>query len=203
MDIKCIQTRNYGTNCYLLKNENSVGLVDAGEWDKRIEDFVKENLNVPNKYIFLTHCHFDHIGFVPWVQSLWNAKIICLEDEKEGLLNNKINLSGIWTDSVISITPDITLKDNEIVDFGGEKIRVIKISGHTKGSCAYLWKNVLFSGDTLFRLSIGRTDLPTADYPQMQESLYKLSKLDKDTIVLPGHGKSTTIGFETENNIYL
>lgn len=203
MDIKILITPNYGTNCYLLENESSAAVIDPGEITPELMKFAEEQKHKQNKLIILTHCHFDHIGGVEAVKQIWNCSVLIGEDEAEGLIDNRINLSGIWTPEKISIPPDKTVCDGDIIELGEDTLKVISTRGHTAGSVCYLCDNILFSGDTLFRMSIGRTDLPTGDYNSLLCSLRKLSELPRDITVLSGHGPRTAIGFELDNNPYL
>lgn len=202
MDIKQIITPQYGTNCYLIENEDSAAVIDPGEETTELLSFTEDQKNKPNKLIILTHCHFDHIGGVEVVKNIWRCPVVIAAEEAEGLSDNRINLSGYWTNRAISITPDITVVDGDEVKLGVDTFTVIETPGHTKGSVCYLCGGILFAGDTLFRMSVGRSDLPTADPAALISSLNKLMTLDEDITVLSGHGPKTTIGFEKQNNPY-
>ncbi len=203
MDIKILTTPQYGTNCYLLENDSAAAVIDPGEIMPELLEFAEEQKDKPNRLIILTHCHFDHIGGVEAVKRIWNCPVLIGEDEAEGLIDNRINLSGYWTPEKLSIAPDMTVRDKDVLKLGEDSLKVISTEGHTKGSVCYLLDNVLFSGDTLFRMSIGRTDLPTGDYQKLLSSLNKLSELSHDVTVLSGHGPQTSIGFEVNNNPYM
>ncbi len=203
MDIKRIITERYGTNCYLLSGEGFAAVIDPGEISPELLEFVNEESDALEKLIILTHCHFDHIEGVNAVKELWDCPVVISAEEAEGLRDNRINLSGYWTSEAVSIKPDRTVTDGEEIILGEEKLWVIATPGHTKGSVCYLWENTLFSGDTLFRMSVGRTDLPTASTAELFESLKRLSNLDEATRVLSGHGEETTIGYEKIFNPYM
>ncbi len=203
MDIKRIVTPNYGTNCYLLSGEGFAAVIDPGEEIPELLAFLNEHSSVTEKLILLTHCHFDHIEGVNVAKELWNCPIVISESDAEGLFDNRINLSGYWSERVVSLNADKTVADGDEIVLGSETIKVIATPGHTKGSICYLWKNVLFSGDTLFTLSVGRSDLPTASPRELLASLHKLSKLDGEITVLPGHGQQTTIDYERRFNRHL
>ena len=203
MNIKTITTVNYGTNCYLIENESSALIIDPGEVLPEIVEFAKKNKDKQNKFILLTHCHFDHIEGVESVKSIWDAPVVISEKEKEGLIDEKINLSGIWSKEKVSINPDITVSDGDVLKVGKDDCKVISTPGHTKGSVCYMFGDILFSGDTLFRRGIGRTDLPTGDFQMLLKSLRTLSQLDESTIVFSGHGPQTEIGYELEHNPYM
>ncbi len=202
MEIKALITPNYGTNCYLLQNSSSAAVIDPGEITPELLEFAEEQKDKLNKLIILTHCHFDHIGGVVAVKEIWNCDVVISKDETAGLIDNRINLSGFWSEETISIVPDITVEDGDKVKLGEDTLKVISTPGHTKGSVCYLLSDILFSGDTLFRMSIGRSDLPTADPTALAASLEKLMTLNEDTVVLAGHGPKTVIGFEKMNNPY-
>ena len=203
MEIKTLTTRRYGTNCYLIYNSTSAAVIDPGEREGELIAFCEEQKEKPNKFIILTHCHFDHIGGVEAVKEIWRCPVIISEDEAEGLYDNRINLSGYWTPEEIKIIPDITVNDGDTIALGEDLLTVVATPGHTKGSVCYLADKLVFSGDTLFRMSVGRTDLPTANHEDLLSSLKKLAKLDPETTVLSGHGPKTTIGFEIQNNPYM
>ena len=203
MNINILVTRRYGTNCYLLENDSYAVVIDPGEAEPELLEFCEEQKDKPNKMILLTQCHFDHIGGVEAVLSIWNCPLLIGENDSEGLCDNRINLSGYWSRDVFCFTPDRVLTDGEILTLGEEKIRVIETAGHTKGSVCYLLGDTLFSGDTLFRMSVGRTDLPTSDFESLISSLEILKYLSHKTVVYPGHGERTTIDFEVKNNPYM
>ena len=203
MEIRKAVTPRYGTNCYLLSGEDFAVIIDPGEETKEIIDFCRDNIRKSQKAVLLTHCHFDHISGVPALVKIWENAVFGGIFESEGFLDNSINLSGAWASEKIAITPDILLSDKEEIPLGDEKITVIHTPGHTKGSVSYLFGNILFCGDTVFKNSVGRTDLPTADNTEFAGTLDRIMSLPDDTILLPGHGTQTTVGEEKENNPYL
>ena len=203
MHIKKISTKKYGTNCYLLSNAATAIVIDPAEQDERLIAFCKENRDKEQKLILLTHCHFDHIEAVADVKAIWNCPLLIGEDEAEGLLDNRINLSGYWSDTAVSLTPDMTLSDGDVIECGEDSIKVLSTPGHTAGSVCYLLDDILFSGDTLFYRSVGRTDLPTSDRIRLGMSLKRLTKLEGNPRVMPGHGPNTDIESEVDYNPYL
>ncbi|MBS3159572.1 MBL fold metallo-hydrolase [Candidatus Woesearchaeota archaeon] len=183
MEIKDFKLGSIVTNVYLLIEENECVLIDC-EGPEIIYKFLKEN-KLDLKYILLTHFHFDHINGLELLKKKTNALIYGSDID--------VNLFGL------KIKLDKILKNNDIIEFKGNKIRVISTPGHTLGSLCFLIENNLFSGDTLFYRAYGRTDLG-GDEKEMKISLKKLLKLDENIKVYPGHGAFTTI--EKERAIY-
>ena len=156
---------------------------------------------------FLTHGHFDHIGAADALRKRYEIPVYAEEHEKELLASSALNLSGGWADS-LTLTADHLLKDGDMLNIAGFTIRVLHTPGHTPGGCCYelVRKKIFcFSGDTLFYMSVGqRTDFTgSRAVAAMRMSLHRLlEELSEDTQVLPGHGESTTIGYEKRNNPY-
>ena len=194
------------TNCYIVFDQESkeTMVVDpAGDVDRIIEmiNILQGNL----KYIFLTHCHGDHIAGVKELREKMGGKVLIHRLDAEGLNNKEINLTE-FMDGLpeIEIDADSRLDDGDLIHLGNLEFKVIHTPGHTKGGCSLYLESekLLFSGDTLFRGTWGRTDLATSDFDEIMDSIInKLLVLPDDTIVYPGHGKSTMI--ENEKPIYL
>lgn len=191
----------YGTNCYILYSNDEAIIIDpAGEAEKIIKAIDERKLT-PSK-ILLTHAHPDHFGALDTIREHYKIKAyISVKDEDMLEKRSKELMSMLGLNSYIKA--DEYYKEGDLIDFSGGKIEVIETPGHTPGGVCLLIDNILFSGDTLFYLSIGRTDLPGGDFEEIMNSLNKLMKLDKKIIVLPGHGQETTIGFEQENNPFI
>ena len=191
------------TNCYIVEDEKEAMVIDpGGEPDKIIQ--MLDILETKLKYIYLTHCHADHIGAVVELKKRKGGKILILRDDAEGLYNENINLSRCVNMGDIELEADSRVDDGDVIHVGNLEFKVIATPGHTKGSSSLYCKEeeLLFSGDTLFRGTWGRTDLPTSSFESIISSITnKLLKLPDDTIVYPGHGKTTKIG--DEKPIYL
>lgn len=194
-----------GTNCYVIWDEKSLeaAVIDPGFEDQRIIDIIKENkLNV--KYILLTHGHFDHLGGVNQIKQLTGAKVLIHENDAECLTESRRNLSFLAGMSMELEPADGFLKEDDPIVLGNISIRVIHTPGHSKGGVCLLADDVLFSGDTLFSTSIGRTDFVDGDLNELLSGITaKLFILPDSTKVLPGHGDDTTIGYEKINNPFL
>ena len=193
------------TNCYIVFDEESkeTMVIDpAGDADTIIEmiNILHGNL----KYIYLTHCHGDHIGGVTELRKRLGGKVLIHRDDADGLNDKSINLTQIIDMPGIELEADSRLNDNDLLHLGNLEFKVIHTPGHTAGgTCLYCQsQELLFSGDTLFRGTWGRTDLPTGSFIEIIDSITnKLMKLPDETIAYPGHGKSTKIG--EEKPIYL
>ena len=180
------------TNCYIVFDQDSkeTMVVDpAGDVDRIVDmiNILKGNL----KYIFLTHCHGDHIGGVTELKNRMGGKILIHRYDAEGLNDPKINLTEFLDGfTEIELEADSRIDDGDLLHIGEMEFKVIHTPGHTKGGVSLYQKEqkLLFSGDTLFRGTWGRTDLPTSDFRQIMESITKkLMILPEDTIVYPGH----------------
>lgn len=188
------------TNCYIFSDENCAVVIDPAEPDERLLAFCEKNKDKKYKYILLTHCHFDHIGGLKEVKSVFEAPVLIGENDSAGLQDSSINLSGKWCEKTVTMRPDHTLADGETIDLGDEEIMVMHTPGHTAGSVCYLLNDRIFSGDTLFNLSVGRYDLPTASVRSLLASLKRLGALEKNYKIFAGHGDETTLFYEKKYN---
>lgn len=193
------------TNCYIIVDEKSkeTMVIDpAGDVDK-IEELLKI-LDGKLKYIYLTHCHADHILGVMDLKNRCGGKILIHRYDSEGLNNPEINLSPYIGMGKIELEADSRIDDEDLLHLGELEFRVIHTPGHTKGGSSLYCEeeNCLFSGDTLFRGTWGRTDLPTSSLEDIMDSIEnKLMKLPNNTIIYPGHGMMTML--KDEKPIYL
>ena len=189
-------------NMYLMADEKSgeAVLIDATEDLPEIKETVKK-LGVKVLYILLTHGHFDHIlGLNSLKKSLNAPAVICKDDL---VISDNINEFTRLFGLPDSVPPkyDMYIKDGDEILLGSYKIKVIHTPGHTEGGVCYLVDGKLFSGDTLFKGSVGRTDLFGGNFNKLSDSIKnKLFKLDDKIEVFPGHGDMTTIGFEKKYN---
>ncbi len=189
-------------NMYLLVDEKTkqAVLVDATALVPEILDTVKE-LGADVKYILLTHGHFDHIMGLNDLKEALNAQAVI--NKNDLTLSDKINeFTRMF--NMPETTPSVYEKfvdDGDVIQAGDMKIEVISTPGHTEGGVCYLVDDNLFSGDTLFRDSVGRTDLWGGNFEKLSDSIKnKLFKLDDNIKVFPGHGPMTTIGYEKKHN---
>lgn len=189
-------------NNYLLADEISkeAVLIDCSERVQQILDDVKElGLNV--KYILLTHGHFDHVMGVNSMKDELGAKVLINEKDKDQISMTKtiLNTFGIFVDK--NPVYDEFIDGNSELTIGNFPIKVLETPGHTEGGLSYYVDGKLFSGDTLFKHYVGRTDLPGGSYEKLENSVKNvLYKFPDDTQVFPGHNEMTTIGYEKKHN---
>ena len=193
------------TNCYIIVDEKTkeAMIIDPGADSDTIINMLNI-LEAKVKYIYLTHCHTDHIGAVNDIKEICNGKVLIHRKESENLNNSDINLTYYIGIPDIDLETDSRVDDEDLIHIGEIEFKVIHTPGHTTGgTCLYCEKEqMLFSGDTLFRGTWGRTDLPTGSMQEIISSITnKLMTLPEDTIVYPGHGKPTKI--KEEKPIYL
>ena len=183
-------------NCYLIEKDGKGILIDPGMDYEKIK---KETDGVEVNHILLTHCHFDHLFCLNKIR---NGKIVAGTKE----------CSRNMISPYISLCNDICLPENscdmEIEDgeysFDGINVRVIKTPGHTDGCACFLIENNLFSGDTIFARNIGRTDFPTGNFDILEKSVReKIYVLEDETVIYPGHGPTTSVGYEKKFNPFI
>ena len=195
-----------GTNCYLLCNMDikECVLIDPADSQDEISRMIDES-GCSLKGILLTHGHFDHIMAADAVRDKYGVKVYASCDEKNTLEQPHINLGEAYG-LKLSVKADVWHKDGEILKLAGFDIEALHTPGHTEGgSCYYIREiGVLFSGDTLFCGSVGRTDFPGGSMSEIVRSIKeKVMVLPDDTKVYPGHGEGTSVGYERDNNPFL
>jgi glyoxylase-like metal-dependent hydrolase (beta-lactamase superfamily II) len=194
-----------GTNCYLIINEETkeVVIVDPATCPEYLVSHIKSNGYQP-QFILLTHAHFDHVMGIDGFVNEFQIPVYLHEEEKEILEDPELNLSGMFGKNY-SYLGAKTLRDGECLQVSGYECKVIHTPGHTKGGCCYYCdaEKVLFSGDTLFCQSVGRSDFPTGSMGTLVRSIKeKLLCLPENVMVYPGHNEATCIADE-KNNPYL
>ncbi|EQB87151.1 glyoxylase-like metal-dependent hydrolase (beta-lactamase superfamily II) [Clostridium punense] len=200
MIVKKMMAGIYGANCYIVMDEESkeaVVLDPGGDVDD-IEK-VLQSLGAKVKYIALTHGHFDHTTGVDGLQAITKAEVAIGKEDNEMILKD-VQYYGPFIEG----GAHIILNNGDSLNFGKHTMKVIHTPGHTPGGVCFLIENMLFSGDTLFKGSIGRSDLAGGDGEALIRNIKeRLVVLPKETIVYPGHGPSTTIGDEELYNPFL
>ena len=207
MEIKRLILGMVRTNCYIVYTEDTkkAVIIDPAADSKRITEEVSA-LGVTPEAVLLTHGHFDHMLAAESLRNGYHIPVCILEEDAELLKNPELNCSQLFLRMTYGISADEFLKDGQQLTYLDGKLKVIATPGHTAGSCCY-WaeeENILFSGDTLFEGSVGRTDLPTGQAARLSESIReKLFVLPGNTLVLSGHGLETTIEEEKQHNPYV
>lgn len=201
MRIKTLHLGLIKTNCYLISTEMAAVVIDPGFDRPETLEFLKDNSD-KERLILLTHAHFDHIGGAETLREKTGVKIGIGELDADGLADTDINLSDMFHANIVPFKPDLIFKNGDTIKVGDIEFKVIGTPGHTVGGICYLTGDCLFSGDTLFENSVGRTDFPGGDIKALKRSVKKLMTLPADTKVYPGHGYSTTIAREKEYNMF-
>ena len=202
---KCI-VGSVSTNCYLLKNKETgeMLIIDPGDNAGKIEQKILEMQGKPIA-ILLTHGHFDHILAAEEIRKKYNVPIYADQKEEKTLQDARINLTA-YQGNGYTLKADVYLTDLQVEELAGFSVQMIETPGHTVGSCCYYLKDedVLFSGDTVFCGSVGRTDFPGSSSAAIVNSLHRLlDVLPDETEVYPGHDVSTTIGYEKRYNPFV
>lgn len=205
MKVVGMQVGSIGTNCYIAYSEatGQAAVIDPGGSADQILAVLRDR-KLKVEYIINTHGHADHIMANTKIQQATGAPILIHEQDADMLGSASKNLSG-WLDGGFSCGPaERLLKDGDIITIGDFSLTVIHTPGHTPGGICLLVGNILFSGDTLFAESIGRTDFPGGSHSQLISAIKnKLMLLDDSVTVLPGHGPETSIGWERKMNPFI
>lgn len=194
------------TNCYLAMNQETkeLILVDPADRADRIAQKISDMGGIPAA-IMLTHGHFDHIGAVDELRERYRIPCYAQEEEAKVLASVEWNLSRMFG-CPMTVKADVLLKDGQELTLAGKRLLVIHTPGHTLGGACYYFpeEGVLFSGDTLFAGSVGRSDFPTGSSSVLVRSVReKLLVLPEETLVYPGHQQESTIGYEKRYNPFV
>ncbi|HHU48277.1 MAG: MBL fold metallo-hydrolase [Caldicoprobacterales bacterium] len=194
-----------GVNCYIpyCEQTRQCALIDPGDRADRILGLIQRN-NLKPKYILLTHGHFDHIGAVNELREQTGAQVGVHPEDLAMLTDPMKNLSSLAGVEPIKVSADIMVEDGMTLQVGNIRLKAIHTPGHTRGGLCYLAEGVLFTGDTLFAGSVGRTDLPGGSHHTLIKSIrQKLFILEDDLTVFPGHGPISSLRQERISNPYL
>ena len=206
MEFKKLELGFGQMNSYILWDEKTKegAIIDPG-YDFYLIDKALEEENIVPKFILLTHSHGDHIGAIKELKDKYkDLKVYIHKDEEQMIMDPVLNLSRLTQMEPVSVEADETFEDGKVFTLGETEIKAIHTPGHSPGGTCYLVGNTLFSGDTLFRLSVGRSDFYLGDQDQLINSIKtKLLTLPDEVEVYPGHGPATTIGQERERNPFL
>lgn len=202
MKIACYASGSVGTNNYVVSDDNGItAIIDCDGDPNPIFAYLEKN-NLKLTHILLTHGHYDHIGSVNAIADHIGCKIVGAAKEMPLFTDAALNCSQ-FVGGAITVQPDILVQDGDVVTVGDMEFTVMETPGHTAGSICFIGQDVIFSGDTLFQGSCGRTDLPTGDWSEIQQSLKKLAKLPGDYQVYSGHGPATSLAVERKTNPFM
>lgn len=202
MKIKRFEVGPLFVNCYVVYDENTLQavVIDPGDEPDLILDFIKEE-SLTTKYILCTHGHFDHIGAVKEIKDETGAKIILHEKDLEIYMNSPaIAMQFFGIEIEHQPEPEILVNDDDSVKIETIEFKIIHTPGHSPGSISIYSEKHLFTGDTLFAGSVGRTDIIGGNMNELMNSLRKIATFPADTVVLPGHGPKTKISIEIKTN---
>lgn len=202
MHIKTLEIGAIGTNCYVVSDDKGTcAIIDCDGNPQPLFRYIAEN-NLKPTHILLTHGHYDHIGAVEAVREKYGC-LVCAPQKEAQLLADPMANCSIYMGGPLTITADIWVKEGDTVKVGDLEFSVLETPGHTAGSVCFLIGDSIFSGDTLFQGSCGRTDLPTGSWGEILASLKRLRNLPGDYDVYPGHGPATTLEIERRSNPYM
>lgn len=191
-------------NCYIVGDDRTreAIVIDPGDEPDRIVETIKEDkLNVST--IVCTHGHFDHLGAIGDIKRETGAKVLIHNDDLF-IFKTARQQAALWGFEIDDMPdPDETVKEGDIIRVGNLVFKFIHTPGHSPGSICLYGEGVVFTGDTLFQDSVGRTDLPGGNMEKLKESFKRLLNLPDEIVVFPGHGPDTTIGRERQENFFI
>lgn len=201
MEIKIFNRNPMGGNCYAVLKNGEVFLVDPGFYTHDLEVFLTEN-GSKVRYILLTHGHFDHFLGLTKVQPLCpNAKVVVHAADEIALTDPMVSLAAVFHRPQQNVAANILLQSEEQkLPFAGDEIAFLHTPGHSPGCVCYFFEDVIFSGDTLFYRAFGRTDHVGGNFEVLRNSVNRLLALPQNYKVYPGHGETTTLFDEKNNN---
>ena len=191
-------------NCYIIESDSKNAVaIDPGDEFKKIDAFLTEN-GLTLKKILLTHGHFDHIGAVKQLQEKYDVEVF-IHSEDAPMLTDRIKslADGMPHFVFTPVEKYSTVAEGDRIELDELVFEVLHTPGHTKGGVCYRCGDALFTGDTLFKMSMGRTDFPGGSLKEIFRSLGRLAGIKENLEVYPGHNETSTLDFERKNNVYM
>jgi len=202
LKVKKLELGFFKVNCYILSLDEKDIIIDPGADFNTIQQYLKKE-NIKPDFILNTHGHYDHIGAVTDVISNYNIPFYIHELEEPIIKDPEKNLSSFFGKNGLSLKTYNLIKKSDYNYFADFGIKIVNTAGHTPGSIIIIAGNCVFTGDLLFKESVGRTDLAGGDIIQMKKSLVKIKSMEAEMELHPGHGPSSTLEHELKNNYYL
>lgn len=204
MLIKNLAVGQLQANCFVVVDEKTreAMVIDPGDEPDRIMEIVKED-NLKVKYIVCTHAHFDHVGAISDIKDETDAKIVIHQEERE-LYSSAMDQAAFWGYELAPLPePDMLVQEGDKLEIGSLKFEILHTPGHSPGGICLYGEDVVFTGDTLFEGSVGRTDFYGGDMNKLKRSFSRLMSLPPDTKVFAGHGRSSSIRQEKASNFFM
>ena len=204
MNIEVLHVGPLGTNCYVVWDDNNTcAVVDCGGQAEKVAEFIEEKHLTPT-HMLLTHGHGDHIGGVESFLKIYpQVKVAMAPEDLEMISDRQKSMAEPCGCEQSVFTPDILVKEGDVIKVGDMDFHVLKTPGHTEGGVTYIKGNMMFTGDTLFQGSMGRTDLYGGSEEKMMASLRRLGQIEGYYVVLPGHGMASNLEDERRANPFI
>ena len=202
MEIECITAGATQSNCYIVNTDKVQLIVDPALFNDELKAYIDA---APNKerYILLTHRHFDHVGGAADIKEYCAAKTVIHTVDERGLYDTEFSMGNMFGIKHKPTSADILVDDGQRLNLGDLNVKVLHTPGHTAGSVCFIIDRIIFTGDTLFCGTIGRYDFPSGDFKTIIKSIERIVNLDGDYDLYPGHMDCTTLQYEREHNPYI